>query len=247
MKRIISALALFAGCNLYAATVLTVNWSAATDNGIGLANGTPLAVGNEIRVGAFDFPDATLNADVQGFIAAGNLAGLASHFTLFDTAFIGTSAFAGNLGTVPLAQRGGLFEKTSGGVSVSSGSPIFSKQIFLWAFKTSGDNGVLGNFSNVTQTGIFSSNTAAWLFPADTNGPESRPIEITNLSDGAGSALAGTARIVTGGFATSTVTLATGNNKVFTLSPVVPEPSTIALLIPGVIGLLGYRRLRRHS
>lgn len=248
MKHILVVVALFAACNIQAATVLTANWAAATDNGLGLSNGTPLAVGNEIRLGAFDFPDATLNSQVQGFISSGDLVGLAAHFTLFDTAFIGTSAFAGNLGTIPLSQRSGLFEKSSGGVSLAAGSPLFSKQMFMWAFKTSGDNGVLGNFSNVTQTGVFSSNTSAWFFPADTGNPESRPIEITNLSDSAGTALAATARIVSGGFGTSTVPLATapssGSDRVFTLTPVtpVPEPGAIGLLAVGSLAFAGRRR-----
>lgn len=246
MKNIVILFALFALSELHAATVLTANWAAATDNGLGLANGTPLAVGNEIRLGAFDFPDATLNSQVQGFVSSGNLVGLASHFTLFDTAFIGTSAFAGNLGMIPLANRVGLFEKSSGGVTLSAGSPLFSKQMFYWAFKTSGDNGVLGNFSNVTQTGVFSSNLSSWLFPADTGNPESRPTEITNISDTSNNALAATARVVSGGFGTATQTLATGNNKVFTLTPVtpVPEPGSAALLALGCLTLVAHRRQR---
>jgi hypothetical protein len=252
MKLLAPALVFLVVGHLNAATVLTVNWAAATDNGLCLLDGTPLAVGNEIRLGAFDFAntaDGGLESSIQPFLTSGNLVGLASHFTIFDTAHIGTDAFAGNLGTVPLAARVGLFEKSSGGVSLLSTSVLFGKQMFLWAFKTTGDVSPAGNFANVLQTGIFSSgipsnSNSAWFFPNDTGNPESRPIEITNISNATNNALATNppARVIAGGFRTTTTSLATGNSNAFSLATVAPEPTTATLMMVGFVSLASRRR-----
>ena len=224
-----------------AATVVTANWAAAFDNGLALQNGTALAVGNEVRLGTFDFPDVSLNTDIQAFLTAGNLSGLSSHFRLFSTAFIGTDAFAGNLGQLPLNERQGLFEKTTGGVLVPTSDALFGKQFFMWAFKTTADGVVAGNFSNVQQVGIFSSNTPAWLAPSDSGLPESRSFDLTNLSNTPGTAFSGTQRIPWGSFGAGT-TPAT-MVPAFNLAPVtIPEPTSFGLALVGMAAITLRRR-----
>ncbi len=49
--------------------------------------------------------------------------------------------------------------------------------------------------------------------------------------------------VSTGGVGT---VVSSGNGSQFRLATLVPEPTSLALLVPGVIGLLGYRRLRRN-
>jgi hypothetical protein len=228
----------------HATTNVTVNWKASDDNGFGLADGTPLAVGNEVRLGAFDFT-GNISGSIQGYVNSRDFVGLASHFRSFDTAYIGTSAGA-DLGTVPLADRSGLFEKSSGTISLPTGSSIFNAQIFLWVFKTVGNNAVAGDFSNVLQMGVFSSNTSSWLFPGDSNNgiPGTTSIELTNLSNAAGDALLGTALIPVGSFGLSSIPLATGDNHVLRLMAV-PEPTAALLAITVLLPLLACRRFRR--
>jgi hypothetical protein len=227
----------------HAATVVTVNWKASDDNGFGLADGTPLPNGNEVRLGTFDFA-SNVSGNVHQYVQAGDFMGLASHFTLFDTAYIGTSAGA-SLGSVPLENRAGLFEKSSGPISVPTGSPLFGRQIFLWVFKTTGNDAVLPDFANITATGLFSSDTVPWLFPSDTNNgvPGSTSIELTNLSNATNDGVLGSALIPVGGFGGSTVLLATGDNHVFRLVPV-PEPGVALFFAVGALPFFS-RRYRR--
>lgn len=241
MKALLFLTALLgAAFQLHAATIVTVNWKASDNNGFGLADGTPLANGNEVRLGTFDFA-SNVSGNIQSFIQARDFAGLASHFTLFDKAYIGFSS-GDSLGTVPFENRAGLFERSSGGIEVPTGSLLFGKQIYLWVFKTTGDDPVRENFDNVKATGIFTSDTAAWIFPSDTdNGiPGSTSIELTNLSNETNDALFSTARLVVGDFGFSTVPLATGDNHVFRLVQA-PEPGVVALFAAAALPLLGRR------
>jgi hypothetical protein len=235
MKRYIPLLALAITTQLHAATIVTGNFAAAFDNGFATQNGTALPVGNEVRLGSFNISDAQI---VQ-MINNGDLVGLSSHFTLFSAAFIGTDAFPGHLGQIPLNQRGGLFEKST---TMDLPLALANADMYMWVFKTTGDNAVAGDFSNVLQIGVFSNNNAAWRFPADTGLPESRSIELTNLTDASGDNLSGTAKVVFGSFGTGTIP-ATGA-KAFDLSPVVPEPSAATVVLTSV-GLLALRRRRR--
>ena len=197
MKNLLALAALVLIAHASAATVITVNFSAAFDNGFALQNGTALPVGNEVRLGSFDISDA----QVTSLMNAGQLQSLATHFTLFSNAFIGTDAFAANLGQLPLNQRSGLFEKSSQG-TLSPASA--NKNIYMWVFKTTADNGVAADFSNVLQAGIFGNVASSWVFPADSGDPDTRTLDITNLTDASGNNLTGNQNILFGAFGTGT-------------------------------------------
>lgn len=102
--------------------------------------------------------------------------------------------------------------------------------IYLVVFNSTGAG-------NATQMGIFRDptavGTAAWTFPTNLGGVgDSRTLDMDH-----------TGFVSTGGVGT---VVSSGNGSQFRLATLVPEPTSLALLVPGVIGLLGYRRLRRN-
>lgn len=91
--------------------------------------------------------------------------------------------------------------------------------------------------ATATQMGIFTDPTAvgpaAWTFPTNLGGVgDSNTLDMNH-----------TGFVATGGVGTVT---GSGVGSRFRLTALVPEPSAVALLVPSVIGLLGFRRLRRN-
>ena len=111
----------------------------------------------------------------------------------------------------------------------------------MWVFKTTADNGVAADFSNVLQAGIFGNVASSWVFPADSGDPDTRTLDITNLTDASGNNLTGNQNILFGAFGTGT-TPATGK-PAFNLLQVVPEPTSAFLLLSGIT-LVCFRRRR---
>ena len=122
----------------------TVNWGAATDNGLADASGVKLPAGSLLLVGAFDITDAVIQAN------ASNVAFLSSHFTTF-----GISSIGNNVGGLP----GFFFQSTVGNFDTTSPFPVAGLSIYIWAFNAS-------TMGAATQQGIFSQTVNAdWDFP----------------------------------------------------------------------------------
>ena len=88
--------------------------------------------------------------------------------------------------------------------------------------------------ATATQMGIFRATAATtpWIFPTNNGG----------VADSATLDMNDTTVAAVGGVGSTTA-----SPQRFVLTALVPEPSAVALLAPGLIALLGYRRLRRHS
>jgi hypothetical protein len=114
--------------------------------------GVALPDGNEVRIGYFDSTfDVAANA--------GNLVSLQGAFhefgaTTTETTFLGSGQIGGSVS------------------GTSSGSNSFeTKQIYLWAFKTTDTQAPDSSFSNVSDYGLFSSTQTNWKFPATASPP----------------------------------------------------------------------------
>ncbi len=117
--------------------------------------------------------------------------------------------------------------KVQGGpIDTSSNATFFNgKAVYLVVFNTT-------SAATATQMGIFYTSLGSptsWVFP--TNG---------TVGDSASLAMDDTSIGAVGGVGSTT-----SSPQRFVLGTIVPEPTAFALLAPGMIGLLGYRRLRR--
>lgn len=219
---LLGSLLIVAAASALATPSVVVNWTGEVTNGLGDASGTPLAVGDQLKLGYFNINDATIQAN------ASNQSFLNSHFTLFDTTTIGD---IGN----PLAPKdtagiAGYFAASSPAQStVSLG--LSGKQIYMWAF-----NAV--SWASATQQGIFSATTSNWFFPDDSSTPSTTSIDLNQVTD-----------IIVGGFGTGTakdsnnISQPLFNTALIVTSPI-PEPSSFALF--GGLAALGALAVRRR-
>lgn len=212
-----------------AASAATIAWSAITDNGFSKADGTDLAAGNLIRLGVFDVTDAEIAAN------ATNLTYLNSHFTLLSSGKIGD-------GTADLAHPNGYNEIFARSDTMNTAA-VAGAQLYLWVFASTDITNAATSFATATQQGIFAMDKAvktSWAVPVQTPVQGSTSIDITDLTNAAGTALASGARVIVGSFPKGT-TEATGGAPGFGLQAI-PEPSTTGLAILGGIALLARRR-----
>jgi hypothetical protein len=185
----------------------SVSWHANIDNGLGTANGTDLAQGNLVRIGTFDIPDATIQQNAS-------FANLDSHFIQYGTATIGE-------GTSAAAHWDKLTSGPTESPPLLAGRDLAGKQIYIWAF-----NSAAG--ASATEQGIFymsKSSNSEWQFPAFSDIPNQKVIDLTDLTDPAGTALIAGATKVWGGFGIGTSD--TLGAPLFNLAAV-PEPSSYA-------------------
>ncbi len=125
----------------------TVNFSSLTGQRDVYWDGTPIASGNQVRIGYFDssFDVSSHLYDLSAMGDAWNQFGFTTNRTLFG--------------------QPGHFS-----ASASLANPALNvydgQHIWMWILKTS-DNGLpTADFSNVTGYGLYSSSLANWLFPA---------------------------------------------------------------------------------
>lgn len=205
----------------------TIIFSAEQDNGISTVDGTELAVGNQILVGSFNLTDAEIEAH------ASDLQFLSAHFVAFG---------AGHVGDI-YAGVNGHFSMTLTNNSAALG--LANAQIYIWAFKTTANDDPNASFSNVTEHGIFYADMDVvnrWRIRPENEIPNSTHIDLSDLTNPAGTALNNSANILVGGFGTGTSSTFAGKPN-FNLAAVIPEPATASLLIFSVISL-GVRRWR---
>lgn len=200
---------------------ITLNWAAAWDNGFGLANGTDLLQGSLLRLGTFT--NLTL-AQISTY----DPTQLEPYFVEF-----GNSTIGNNLGVDAHFQDQDILVNPSAAIQALAGS-------YLYMYVSNLTNGI--PYSGLLQYGIFTiTNNASWLLPADSP-TANTTIDITDLTDGAGTALLSSALILAGGFGVGTSD-ATGS-PLFNLE-LVPEPSTYALIVVGLAFVCGLRFRRR--
>ncbi len=209
----------------------TIVWSAGEDNGFSLENGTNLAAGNLIRLGVFD-----VSADI---IAANafNIDFLNAHFIEIAAGQIGDG-----LGGIPEH-----FNRTDSPVIGSTGFDIAGAKAYMWVFASSDNSTPAASISTVQEHGIFS--FSSWIIPSDELSPGSLTIDISDLTNSAGTALlndppgpnAKISQVLVGSFDKG-VSDTTGAPN-FGLQ-VVPEPASTGLAVVGGMALLLRRRRR---
>ena len=122
--------------------------------------------------------------------------------------------------------------------STALAAPLFNgQQIYLVAYNAAH-----------TEAGIFYSTLASWTMPAD--GPTASttidPANLFGANDGVSGTLAAAGHVVWGGTAfDGSGGPGLSYSLLDTANIVVPEPSSVVLVVTGLLGLLGLRR--RHS
>jgi len=191
----------------------------------GLAASTYAAGNIEVDWSASDVTGVALAngtpIDNTALIEIGNFSGAA------NTALTGFHAFATDGSTIGTGgQPNGFWNAV---LSVASDSSFAHTTIYLVV-------------QNHGQQGIFSD--SQWEFPANGDIPNQISIDVENLVDNPGSpsaTLDPTANIVQGGFLPQN----TDTYSYLLLQAPVPEPSSIALVVMGLLGGIGLIRRRR--
>ncbi len=182
---------------LSARAAVQVDVGAAVDNGLSTGAGGELAIGSVVRVGRFDIADGDVAAH------SNDPAYLDVHFTAFGTAKIG-DAFG-----IP-----GHFEKLLSNAN-SDALGFAHQQIAIWVLRAA-DNATAT--TTATEHGVFYSTAGNWLFPANGDIPNTTSIDLTDLTNAAGTALNGSARVVIGAFPRGTSSATNAPN--FGLAPI---------------------------
>jgi hypothetical protein len=234
MIRILTLTTIFFASLVSNSRAAAIAYAAGIDNGFSLANGTNLPQFNLVRVGYFTFANPTVDIPAN----ANNLSLLNSSFVEFANAKIGDGfGFAEHFQS--------LFDRPN-----SNAEGFANKQIYMWVFASAGASASSTApqlFSSATQHGIFSvdptntSNAAAnqWTIRDNSAVPNNVSIDITDLTNAAGTALAPGAQVLVGSFNVGTSDLTSVPN--FGLA-VIPEPSTALLAGLGLLGLATRRR-----
>jgi hypothetical protein len=196
-----------------------VFWGA-DSNGFDSANGNDVAVGSLVRIGTFNLSDADIAQNAQ------NIPFLEAAFTEFGSTTIGNGGNA----------AGHFQAQTSN--NTATANTLAGAQIYVWAFSS-------GTVAGSMEHGIFYMPKATdvdWQFPIQQPIPGNTQIEMSDLTDGAQTALRAEARVLIGAFGPGTS--GTTGKPNFTLQAV-PEPSSFVLLATMATGVFGFVRRRR--
>jgi hypothetical protein len=214
--------ALAVGLTLNAHATIAVYWGAQGSTAFDLADSTALPVGDLIEIGTF----SSTNGISPDNTAGANLV----NFTAFATGHIGDGVLPDGYAL--------LF-------SEGQDTGFAHKQIYIVAVNAS-------TVSAATQQGIWTVDFALapnWRFPASTDSLNTTFIDMDDLSSNPGvvhAPLAAGAHIVIGNGKLGTGTT-TDNSAGLNLTIVVPEPSTWALVVAGLLGMVGLIRRRSQT
>jgi hypothetical protein len=226
-SRLVFALAALSLSGISASGAALV-FSAAQDNALSLSSGGIVPQGNLARAGFFDIDDATIIANNV------NLSFLNSHFTEFGTARIG-DGFAG---------ANGIFQSSRLNRPNSDAEGFGNKQIYMWVFASTDNSSVPQSVSTAFEHGIFyvdMANAGNWRFRLTGDVPNDTAIDLSDLTDAAGTSLVPGAHVVVGTFPKGVSP--NGSSPNFGL--VIPEPSTAVLLGLGFVSVLTRRQRQR--
>jgi len=210
---------------------------AAQSAGFSLADGTDLATGSVVLIGAFSVSEAQVIAN------ATNYSFLSANFIQVDSAFIGKGDPVG-AGSTSNVANAGLFSSSKSGVNTTNtGLNVATSTLYYWVFNSATP-------ATATQYGIFGA--TSWTIPSGDGSPIDLTSLNTDLSDltvnGAGAVLNNSvAKILFGSFS-STTTNASGGGADFKLAAVtaVPEPSSFAIIAGlGSLAFVGAKRRRK--
>jgi hypothetical protein len=229
-KLLISCCATFVGISCSYGAVIT--WGAGTDNGFSEQNGTELAIGQVVRIGTFTFGTTQAQTDALIQQNAGSAAGI----TTLNNNFVSLGfARIGDVFGVPSNFRGATSSNTSA---------VQGKQLYIWALRSTNSTTEATAVSTATQIGIVYfplSLDSDWAVPNEVPIPDNtHVIDLTDLTDSAGTSLVAGAKVVVGSFPTGFSNFGDAPN--FGLA-IVPEPSSL-LLLCGAGLALSARRFR---
>ncbi len=220
---------------------------AATPNNFGGTLGAQVAAGQEllngtrVYIGTFEANDTNQAANDADIIAhKSDLSYLYSKFTEY-----------GSQSTTPLIGDGTTFAGGLSGSMTTTGSPIAGRQIYYFVVAGTDNTSPSSTINSGFQLGIFyfdKSLNNAWMFPNDTDVPNTKVNDISDLTQGNngeanyGLQLKTGAHILIGGFGPDTSNSSSiAGAKNFTLANV-PEPSGLVLLAMGSFGISLFRR-----
>jgi hypothetical protein len=214
------ALAITAG-----AQAAAITWGATVDNGFSLDNGSELPQNNLARIGVFSLTDQ----EITNAASTGNYALLDANFLQFGSARIGEGVFIdGHLATIS-----------------NTPNTIPGRQMMYWVYSSTNNSSDTASRTTATQIGIFYLPIAvnpAWAVPVDTQTPGVTTVDITDLTNAAGTALVPEAKILWGNFPKGTSSTTAAPN--FGIAPPIPEPSTVGLLSLTALAFLARRRAK---
>jgi len=229
-QRIIVSLAVFSTL-LVSAHAATVDWAADNYNGVSLANGTAVPVGDLVEIGSFSFgaSGSALSLDIQNAYGTGGTAGfntVLGDFTPFGSTTIG-------YGGDPAGQWA---------LKGSANTGFAGQQIVMMVFNAS-------TTAAATQFGVFfesSASNSAWAFPADgVSFPTTVDLADLTVSGGTNTLNTGAYIPITGsGFGVGTSLENSGASNFDLAVIAVPEPGSTSLLVIG-LGAMALRRRRR--
>jgi len=205
----------------HAASIL---WGAYTDNGFSQSSAAELPIGNLVRLGNFSLTDGQITA----FFNAGDIASLNANFVEVATAKIGDGIGA---------------PSNFAASSAPDTTAVAGLQMYYWAYASTDNTSTTTSKNTAFEMGIFYQDKAvqpSWAFPVQTPVAGSTTGDITDLTNVAGTALVAGAHIVVGSFPKGTSTAGSAPN--FGLAPIVPEPTSAALLMVGLVSLAARRR-----
>jgi hypothetical protein len=231
MKKLVLILLLFVSVSVGRAQGASIVGQA-TENGLGLSDGTDHPQGNLVRIGVFNISDSLISANAM------DLGFLNANFQEFGTGRIGQNVnLAGLFQTTPLDRPNSDLEGFGG------------KQICMWVFASTDNSTAATSFATAFQHGIFyreftslgdpnNPSGGQWRIRTNDEIPNDVTIDLGDLTNNTNDQLSPGAHVLVGGFGAGTNDAT--NFKNFNLA--IPEPSAVGLTLAGAAAVLLRRR-----